>query len=253
MIEGTISKDIPQNLSADNPASQNTASPLWLVIIASLLMIQIPSLLILLSNYLLSQNPLALSALGHLSHIIIYIVSPVLIIWMIKQQMRCNLSTALSTLGLIQKPTLNVILISIAIGILTTFSAIALTVFVETSIEANTMQLLKTHASLIGMLSLCFIVMFATPVIEEIVFRGWFYEIASKGRLGSWGAALLIATLFTLLHLNPNIQAISLLSIFSVGMICAWLRYRYESLWPAIAMHVSFNASQLMSVLLATS
>jgi membrane protease YdiL (CAAX protease family) len=78
------------------------------------------------------------------------------------------------------------------------------------------------------------------PVVEEIFFRGFVFT----GLRGKWGwkkAALASAGLFAIAHVIPT----SLLPIFILGMIFAFLYQLYGSIWPAILMHSLTNSLAL--------
>lgn len=78
------------------------------------------------------------------------------------------------------------------------------------------------------------------PIVEEIIFRGFIFA----GLRDSYGwkkAALISSILFSLIHMQPA----AILPIFLLGFIFAYLYHRYDSIWPAILMHVSTNAIAL--------
>ena len=75
------------------------------------------------------------------------------------------------------------------------------------------------------------------PVVEEVFFRGFVF--AGLCRRYNWQkAALISSALFAVIHLQP----LSVLPIFILGYIFAYLYHRSNSIWPAILMHVSTNA-----------
>jgi membrane protease YdiL (CAAX protease family) len=75
------------------------------------------------------------------------------------------------------------------------------------------------------------------PVVEEVFFRGFVF--AGLCRRYNWQkAALISSALFAVIHLQP----LSVIPIFILGYIFAYLYHRSNSIWPAILMHVSTNA-----------
>lgn len=80
------------------------------------------------------------------------------------------------------------------------------------------------------------LVSFAVPVGEEVFFRGFIYRW-SRNRMSLWPAAILSALVFSIYHLNL-IQGVS---VFFLGLGCAWVYEKSKSLWPAIAMHMVGN------------
>lgn len=82
------------------------------------------------------------------------------------------------------------------------------------------------------------------PVIEELLFRGLLFRYL-RSRYGFAAAAAGSAILFAVLH-----GFLGLLAIFFVfGVVTAWLVERYQSLLPAIGVHVIHNAVALTLVL----
>lgn len=78
------------------------------------------------------------------------------------------------------------------------------------------------------------------PLIEEIFFRGFVF--AGLRRRWDWKAAALIsAGLFGLAHILPT----SILPIFLLGGIFAFLYQLSGSIWPAILMHALTNTMAL--------
>lgn len=74
------------------------------------------------------------------------------------------------------------------------------------------------------------------PFVEEIFFRGFVF--AGLREKYDWvPAALISAGLFAVLHLQP----ISILPIFLMGLIFAYLYHRTNSIWPAVIMHLATN------------
>ena len=85
-------------------------------------------------------------------------------------------------------------------------------------------------------LSIALVVIIA-PIAEEMVFRG-----IILGALGArWGARVGLlgsAMIFALYHLTPW----QIVPIFVLGLACGWLTQHRGSLWPAITLHVLYNA-----------
>lgn len=78
------------------------------------------------------------------------------------------------------------------------------------------------------------------PLVEEIVFRGYFY-VTLKKYLGALWAALCVSALFAVVH--GNLRALPSLFILSVCQIVAL--ERFGSLLVCIGMHVCFNGLSL--------
>ncbi len=94
-------------------------------------------------------------------------------------------------------------------------------------------------------------VVIATPIIEEIYFRGLLLRAVER-RWGSATAVVVSSVVFGLVHVGqPNVRALALamisLSIFAV--ILALVTLRTDRLGPAIVAHAVFNAWTLLVVL----
>ncbi len=78
------------------------------------------------------------------------------------------------------------------------------------------------------------------PFVEEVFFRGFVFT-GLRGRWGWSKAALASAGLFALAHLIPT----SILPIFILGLIFAYLFQLSGSIWPTILMHMLTNSLAL--------
>ena len=82
------------------------------------------------------------------------------------------------------------------------------------------------------------------PLLEEAFFRGFVF--AGLTRWGFWPAAVMSGALFAVAHLDQG----SFIPFALVGVVLAWLYYRTNSLWTAIAMHFAFNLASFLVTLL---
>ncbi|GAB4526857.1 MAG: hypothetical protein Kow0063_01530 [Anaerolineae bacterium] len=78
------------------------------------------------------------------------------------------------------------------------------------------------------------------PIVEEIFFRGFVFAGLCP-RYGWQRAALISSALFALIHFVPT----SVIPIFILGCIFAYLYHRSGSIWPAVLMHAATNALAL--------
>jgi len=86
------------------------------------------------------------------------------------------------------------------------------------------------------------------PVAEEVLFRGYLLPGLSTRYGRTWGI-LLSAAIFSAVHVFPGV----LLPIFIMGLIFAWLYYRYDSLWPCIILHGLVNSLAFLVAFAAES
>ena len=88
------------------------------------------------------------------------------------------------------------------------------------------------------------------PIVEEIVFRGMVLGWLSKKLPDRYGpitlANLLTAIAFSAAHLvsHPPLWA---LAVLVPGLVFGYFRERYNALWPAIVLHVWYNAGFFLS------
>jgi membrane protease YdiL (CAAX protease family) len=85
------------------------------------------------------------------------------------------------------------------------------------------------------------------PIVEEFVFRGLLYRYV-RARRGIPTAMVVSAALFSLGHFIPLLMP----SLFLLGLALAWVAQRYDSLYPAIALHAFFNAIATVALASAT-
>lgn len=90
---------------------------------------------------------------------------------------------------------------------------------------------------------LAFAIVFAAPIYEEIVFRGYLQGWL-KGRVGRAGAVVITSLVFALVHYAPeqgigNVSIIA--SLFTLSCFLGFLYERQQSLIAAILLHGIFN------------
>jgi len=79
------------------------------------------------------------------------------------------------------------------------------------------------------------------PLVEEIVFRGFFQGQLERGYRDATKAILLSSLLFTVLHFNPWWS----LQIYLLGMVLGYLAWRTGSIWPSFMVHAINNSLSL--------
>lgn len=79
------------------------------------------------------------------------------------------------------------------------------------------------------------------PVMEELVFRGWLYSKIAQTKLGNIGALFLSSILFTAIHTQYD-NVITLVMIFSLGLLLGCVRYKSGNISYSIAIHILFNS-----------
>lgn len=81
-------------------------------------------------------------------------------------------------------------------------------------------------------------------IIEELVFRGFFFFFLAK-RFGFWVPTFLLSTLFGLIHLyNPNTTIVGFINTASAGILLSTLAFKTRSLVLPIIFHILWNTIQ---------
>ena len=159
---------------------------------------------------------------------------------------------SLSEIGL-KRPTARQIFLGLGLGLIVMLLAAgadeALSWTLKRAVSPATLEILKKMAettSVEGLYSelsspwqkllLVFGGVIAAPLGEEIFFRGLLYN-SLKHRMNVPAAIVLSGFLFALVHFNP----LSVLVIFPMGMLLAYVYERTGSLWITIIMHALNN------------
>jgi membrane protease YdiL (CAAX protease family) len=85
------------------------------------------------------------------------------------------------------------------------------------------------------------------PLAEELLFRGFLFPPLARSWLGPAGGAIVSSGLWTSVH--PTLPWFSLLTVFLIGLLHAWARWRTDSLWPCIIAHALFNGTLVGAVI----
>lgn len=100
--------------------------------------------------------------------------------------------------------------------------------------QESLLQPLGTGA---GLIAAFVIAIFIAPMIEEYVFRGW-GMICLLSTMRPPFAILLNGFFFALLHFEPA----TIIPLFFLGSMIAWVRYKSHSLLPGIIFHMINNS-----------
>jgi membrane protease YdiL (CAAX protease family) len=96
--------------------------------------------------------------------------------------------------------------------------------------------------SVIPTILMTFLVLAIAALNEEIVFRGYPFQVFLKS-LGPWGSMLLISSIFGLLHLpNPGATLLSTLNTTLAGVLLCRAYLKTRSLWLPYGIHFGWNA-----------
>lgn len=76
----------------------------------------------------------------------------------------------------------------------------------------------------------------AAPIAEEILFRGFLFGVLKK-TYRFWVASLITSLLFGFIHGAVNVG----IDTFALSLVLCYVRYSYDSLYPAIFLHMAKN------------
>lgn len=97
--------------------------------------------------------------------------------------------------------------------------------------------------STLGLVLAALMLVVVGPFVEECVFRGALLR-GLEARIGAWPAIIAQALLFAAFHRSWWL----LVPITILGIALGWLAHERRSLWPAIALHASYNALTFAAV-----
>jgi membrane protease YdiL (CAAX protease family) len=86
----------------------------------------------------------------------------------------------------------------------------------------------------------------AMPMAEELVFRGPIFAAIAGTRAGRWGAVVLTAAAWALIHMTAPWIFVAV--IFMMGLILGTLLLRFGSLWVTIVCHCIWNSMSSLAI-----
>ena len=240
---------VPADLSTEQKsvgASDKTWAS-WLIIITFLtfwwVVLMTGSLAIYLALYLVGiSEGLAISVSGLLVYIIL-IPLTLLFIYVdgsldrIKEMLRFG--SVKRTLILILAIPIVVTIILMLLTII--YSVVWIGIFGEPSINTDVGTYWESSSIDIALLFLS--VAIVTPIVEELMFRGYILDAINR-KHSDWTAIIWSSILFGLLHFLGGAFYIG--SALIGGIIYGWIRVRTGSLLPSIACHMVWNMLALI-------
>ena len=150
----------------------------------------------------------------------------------------------------IDKVQLNILVKWLKYGLVFWLVLSALPYLLNTPIEQFMKELKVSHSGVLSLLMILLTVCLVMPIMEEIIFRGWLYSKINQTQLGGLGALISTSTIFTLIHTQYN-HLLTLASVFSLGLLLGFIRYKTGNTSYAIAVHISFNVLSMCVLYLA--
>lgn len=111
------------------------------------------------------------------------------------------------------------------------------------SLELTTRMLLE--GPLLDRMVMGFAVVVTAPLFEELIFRGYLWELAERAT-GRWGAFVLTTLLFAGYHLDP----VHTVSLLPTAAFLGALRLVSDSLWPSVLAHFANNGIAIVVTVL---
>ncbi len=137
-----------------------------------------------------------------------------------------------------------IILMIVIFGINTLYSYLITTLHlnVQTNdqvlLEQSKVAPLSTYATLLA-------AVFIAPFCEEVFFRGFVFPGLRHGMSLVW-AIIISSLLFGVAHADPGSFPI----LFVIGLALAFLRWRTQSIWPGIILHMLNNGIAALAIVL---
>lgn len=96
-------------------------------------------------------------------------------------------------------------------------------------------------AMIAGNTAAIFSSLFIAPIAEEVIFRGYFFDVLKRS-FGAYLTILLTSVIFALVH-GPQLkfELIPLGAVFTIGLVLGYFRYESRSILPPIAFHFLAN------------
>lgn len=112
-------------------------------------------------------------------------------------------------------------------------------------------QLDKIVASgAIARLTIAFAAALTAPLVEEVIYRGVLFPTVQR-KTGTLWAIIIVATLFTLVHVGQYITNFGVITAVGVlSFAITYIRARTGSLLPCVVIHTVFNSIQAVFILL---
>lgn len=125
---------------------------------------------------------------------------------------------------------------------------VVLAAFLRTSYCADPLitnlplRLVTPGAMSIGNIIIIFSVIFIAPITEELIFRGYMYDVLKRG-FGAYISIAVTSLLFALAHLPQlGCEISGFFVIFAIGILLGSARYKTGSVLPPIIFHTIYNS-----------
>lgn len=164
-------------------------------------------------------------------------------------------NTFKSTLSL-RKASVKSVLLGIMSGVLLYGALIVTSAFIpaeDGGFTSDTSALFFSSTGFEAIFLLFIVVPFLAPMFEEFALRGAFRNAFQSGfgggKAAAYWAIVVSAVLFSLMHfqgMRTWFDVIPLVVSLTLGLISGLLVYKSNSIWPGIALHVTYNLTTVL-------
>jgi membrane protease YdiL (CAAX protease family) len=138
-----------------------------------------------------------------------------------------------------------VIVLMIVIFGVNTFYSYLITVL-HLNVQTNDQLLLQqSKVAPLSTYATLFAAVFIAPFCEEVFFRGFVFPGLRQGMSLVW-AIIISSLLFGVAHADPGSFAV----LFVIGLALAFLRWRTQSIWPCMMLHMLNNGIAALAIVL---
>jgi hypothetical protein len=88
---------------------------------------------------------------------------------------------------------------------------------------------------------LLFGVALMSPILEEVIFRGYLLKGFAHSFIGVYGSIVLTSAIWAVIHFQYEV--VYLVMIFFIGLVLGYARFKANSIYIPIMMHIIFNLS----------
>ena len=107
---------------------------------------------------------------------------------------------------------------------------------------------IKAASNSVGVIALVIVsICLVTPVMEELVFRGWLFRRIGQTKLGDIGALILTAIIFTVIHSQYE-HNVSFIIMLAFGLLLGFIRYKSNNISYSIVTHMFFNSLAIVTL-----
>lgn len=118
-------------------------------------------------------------------------------------------------------------------------------------IAHQTLRLLMEHGFDPWALALVLQVLFAAPIVEEVLYRGIIQQLLVQAGLSRWPAIGFTSAIFALMHWGA-VEPYALPALFVLSTALGWVYEKTGRLTAPIVMHILFNAANLALAIILT-